>query len=215
MLPLGCLYNYENDIKSYIVSIAREFEPILSEIDEGDLSEREILSQLGILKMPEIFEFCGGLKIFYNDGEVDYSPIKHGACINSDNLSEIKKVELLGIQSVMFIENKTNYIEYCLNSQHNNELVVFHGGLYSPAKGRFFRLISDALNDEQVFYWGDIDMGGFNMFCRLRECVFPTLLPYNMDIQSFKKYNVVGLQRSVSYLDKVAKLMDDARYAVF
>ncbi len=206
---------FERDIKSYIVSIAKRFEPVLTEADEGDISEREVLAQLGIVKMSEIFEFCGGLKIIYNDGEVDYTPIKHGACITSDSLSEIKRVELCGVCSILFIENKTNYTEYCLNSRRENELVVYHSGLYSPAKGEFFRLISKALNDEQAFYWGDIDMGGFNMFCRLRENIFPTLLPYNMDRQCFERYKAKGLQRSPSYLNKVAELKKYERYVVF
>lgn len=203
------------DIKNYIVSIAKKYEPVLAEADENDISEREVLSQLGIFKMSEIFEFCGGLKAFYIDGEVDYSPIKYGACITSDNLSEIIRVELSGIGRIMFIENKTNYTEYCLNSRRKDELVVYHGGLYSPAKGEFFRLISKALNDEQVFYWGDIDMGGFNMFCRLKENIFPALLPYNMDRQSFNQYKGKGLPRNPLYLEKIAKLKGNERYALF
>lgn len=144
-----------------------------------------------------------------------YSPIKYGACITSDNLSEIIRVELSGIGRIMFIENKTNYTEYCLNSRRKDELVVYHGGLYSPAKGEFFRLISKALNDEQVFYWGDIDMGGFNMFCRLKENIFPALLPYNMDRQSFNQYKGKGLPRNPLYLEKIAKLKGNERYALF
>ena len=206
---------FENVIESHIISIAKKYEPILAEADDKDISEREVLSQLGIVKMSEIFEFCGGLKVFYKDGEVDYSPIRHGACIIGDNLSEIERIELSGIQSIMFIENKTNYTEYCLNSRRKNELIVFHGGLYSPAKGEFFRLISKALNDEQVFYWGDIDMGGFNMFCRLRDNIFPDLVPYNMDKQSFEQYKLRGFPRNTLYLNKIARLKECARYGVF
>lgn len=205
---------FEN-IKSYIVSIAKKYEPVLVEADEENISEREVLSHLGIVKMSEIFEFCGGLKIFYNDGYVDYSPIKCGACITSDSLLEIKQVEFCDVSSILFIENKTNYTEYCLNSRHKNELVVFHGGLYSPAKDKFFRLISKMLNDEQVFYWGDIDMGGFNMFCRLKENIFPTILPCNMDRQCFEQYKAMGLKRNSLYLNKIEKLKENERYAVF
>ena len=92
---------------------------------------------------------------------------------------------------------------------------MFHGGLYSPAKGEFFRLISKALNDEQVFYWGDIDMGGFNMFCRLRDNIFPDLLPYKMDKQSFERYKTMGFPRNALYLNKIARLKECAKYAVF
>lgn len=206
---------FENDIKRHIVSIAKKYEPVLAESDDEDISEREVLSQLGIVKMSEIFEFCGGLKVFYNDGVVDYSPIKNGACVAGDSLSEIERMELSDVQCILFIENKTNYTEYCLNSRCKNELVVFHGGLYSPAKGNFFRLIRKALKNQQVFYWGDIDLGGFNMFCRLKENIFPFLLPYNMDRRSFEQYKSRGLLRSKTYLDKIARLKDDGRYAVF
>ena len=210
---------FENDIKRYIVSIAKKIEPVLVEMsvneDKNDISEREVLSQLGIVKMPEIFEFYGGLKVFYKNGVVDYSPINKGACVTSESLSEIERVELCGVQSILFIENKTNYTEYCLNSRRENELVVLHGGLYSPAKGMFFRLISKALINQQVFYWGDIDMGGFNMFCRLRENIFPTLLPYNMDCEHFNRYKSKGLPRTKTYLEKIAKLKNDVRYAMF
>lgn len=206
---------FENEIKRHIISIAKKYEPILAKADEDNISEREVLSQLGIVKMSEIFEFCGGLKVFYKNGGVDYSPIKNGACVTDESLSEIERVELSEVQSILFIENKTNYTEYCLNLRRENELVVFHGGLYSPAKGDFFRLIGKALNHEQVFYWGDIDMGGFNMFCRLKENIFPSVLPYNMDCQSFERYKSMGLSRSKSYLEKIAKLKNDARYAVF
>ena len=57
---------------------------------------------------------------------------------------------------------KTNYSEYCLNSKLSDELVIFHGGFYSPAHGVFFRFIADAAekNDIPVFFWADIDYGG-------------------------------------------------------
>lgn len=53
------------------------------------------------------------------------------------------------------------------------------------------------------------------MFCRLRENIFPTLSPYNMDCECFNRYNSKGLPRSKTYLEKIAKLKNDARYAMF
>lgn len=206
---------FEHDIKSYIIAIAKKYEPVLKEADEEDISEREILLQLGIAQMSEIFEFCGNIKLHYKTGTVDYSPIKKGACISSDCLGEIDRAELLGVSKVLFIENKTNYTEYCLNSRKENELVVFHGGLYSPARGEFFRVISKAMTNENAFYWGDIDLGGFNMFCRLRENIFPNLLPFNMNCECFERHKNKGLARSEAYLEKIAKAKKSDKYSVF
>ncbi len=206
---------FERDIKSHIVSIAKKHEPVLKETDEGDISEREVLLQLGIVQMSEIFEFCGNLMLRYKAGTVDYSPIKKGACISSDCLDEIDSAELVGVSRVLFIENKTCYTEYCLNSRKEDELVVFHGGLYSPARGDFFRVISNALKSEKVFYWGDIDLGGFNMFCRLKENIFPNLLSFNMDCECFARYKNRGLLRDEAYLEKLAKTKKSERYSAF
>lgn len=206
---------FERVIKSYIISIAKKHEPVLKEADEKDISEREILLQLGIVQMSEIFEFCGNLKLYYKAGTVDYSPIKKGACISSDCLDEIDRAELVGVSKVLFIENKTNYTEYCLNGRKEDELVVFHGGLYSPARGEFFRVISKAITNEKAYYWGDIDLGGFNMFCRLRENIFLNLLPFNMDCECFARYKNKGLSRSEAYFEKLAKAKESDRYSMF
>ena len=206
---------FEKDIMKPVVSIAKKYDPVISETDVEKLSEREILSHLGIIKMPEIFEFCGNLKIFLTNGIVDFSPIKSGACISSDCLNEINHIELINVERVIFIENKTNYSEYCLNSRDENELVIYHGGLYSHCRGKFFELISRAISSEKVYYWGDIDMGGFNMFVRLKNNIFPTLEPFNMDAACFEKYREQGLARSDNYIQKLLKLKEDHQYQNF
>ncbi len=206
---------FERDIKKHIISIAKKHEPILLEADVDELSEREILTHLGIVKMPEIFEFCGKMKVYFNEGEVDFSPMKNGACISGDCLSEINRVELNGINRVLFIENKTNYSEYCLNSRSDNELVIYHGGLYSHSRGEFFKIIGKAMSDQKVYYWGDIDMGGFNMFCRLKRNIFPTLEPFNMDCACFEKYREKGLARTGEYIQRLLKLKENDNYSLF
>lgn len=206
---------FEKDIMKPVISIAKRYDPVISETDVEKLSEREILAHLGIIKMPEIFEFCGNLKIGFADGSVDFSPIKNGACISSDCLNEINHIELSNVERVIFIENKTNYSEYCLYSRDENELVIYHGGLYSHCRGKFFELISRAISSENVYYWGDIDMGGFNMFVRLKNNIFPTLEPFNMDSASFEKYRLLGLARSDDYIQKLLKLKGNQQYQDF
>lgn len=206
---------FEKDIMKPVISIAKKYDPVISETDIEKLSEREILSHLGIIKMPEIFEFCGNMMMCFTDGSVDFSPIKNGACISSDCLNEISNIELRNVRRVIFIENKTNYSEYCLNSRNEDELVIYHGGLYSHCRGKFFELISRAISYEKVYYWGDIDMGGFNMFVRLKNNIFPTLEPLNMDAVCFEKYRAQGLARSDNYIQKLLKLKEKPQYQVF
>ena len=207
---------FEKNIKKYIVDIASKNEPELEAMDE--LSEREILAQIGIIMMPEIFEFCGDMTIGFADGEVDYSPIRSGSCITSDSVKDIRYITLDSrISKILFIENKTNYSQYCLNSKLSDELVIYHGGFYSPAHGVFFRFIADAAkkNDVPVFFWADIDYGGFRMFIRLRDNIIPALKPLNMDTEAFSSHSEKLLGRNDKYIHKTLELLTDPDYECF
>ncbi len=207
---------FEKTIKKYIVGIASKNEPELKDMDE--LSEREILAQIGIIMMPEIFEFCGDMTIGFTGGEVDYSPIRSGSCITSDSVNDIQYITLDSrITRILFIENKTNYSEYCLNTKYSDELVIYHGGFYSPAHGDFFRYIADAAekNDIPVFFWADIDYGGLRMFIRLRDNIIPALKPLNMDTEAFSSHSGKLLGRNDKYIHKTLELLNDPDYECF
>ena len=214
------LYNdskyFENNIKKYITDISAKNEPELKAMDE--LSEREILAQIGIIMMPEIFEFCGDLIIGFTHGEVNYSPIKKGACITSDCVRDIQYITLnSSISRILFIENKTNYSEYCLNFRKDDELVIYHGGFYSPAHGEFFRFIADSslFYNIPVYFWADIDYGGFRMFVRLRNNIIPTLRPLNMNSDAYSAHTEKLLVRTDKYIQRLLDLLNDPDYEIF
>lgn len=204
---------FERNVKKYIADIVGRYEPDLRETEE--LSEREILQQIGIVMMPEIFEFCGNLTIKFKDGTVDFSPIKNGSCISGDCVEEIQSVEIMGVSRIIFIENKTNYSEYCLKSRNSDELVIFHGGFYSPQRGKFFKIIHNAAADIPIYFWADIDYGGFKMFVRLKNNIIPELQPMNMSVEAHKNHSYRLLKRSDEYIEKLLALCDDENYSVF
>ncbi|WP_377071728.1 Wadjet anti-phage system protein JetD domain-containing protein [Ruminococcus bicirculans (ex Wegman et al. 2014)] len=204
---------FERNIKKYIADIAGKYEPDLREAEE--LSEREILQQLGIVMMPEIFEFCGDLIIKFKNGAVDFSPIRNGSCISGDCVEDIQSAEIKGVSRIIFIENKTNYSEYCLKSRNSDELVIFHGGFYSPQRGAFFKTIYNAAANIPIYFWADIDYGGFKMFARLKNNIIPGLQPMNMSVEAHKNHSHRLLERSDEYIEKLLKLCNDENYSEF
>lgn len=212
---------FEKNIKNYITEIAGKYEPDLREVKElsereiEKLSEREILQQLGIVMMPEIFEFCGNLILKFDSGTIDFSPIKAGSCISGDCVTEIRAAEIKGIKRIIFIENKTNYSEYCLKNKEDDELVIFHGGFYSPKRGDFFRIIYNAAVNIPIYFWADIDYGGFKMFVRLKNNIIPELQPMNMSVEAHNSHSYRILERSDKYIEKLLALCDDENYSIF
>lgn len=203
---------FQREIKQLIIPVIKRYEPNLADVEE--ISDREVLAQIGIIMMPEIFEFCGNVKIYFSDGEVDFSPIIKGSCISSECVSDICNVEAFNTDRIIFIENKTNYSEYCLNTKNERELVVYHGGFYSPQRGEFFRKLC-ADTDIPVYFWGDIDYGGFKMFMRLKSNIISGLQPLNMDLISYNCYKSKGLSKGDDYIIKLSALKSDEDYYDF
>lgn len=203
---------FEREMKSFVITVIKNNEPDLKDIDE--ISDREVLAQVGIIMMSEIFEFCGNVRINFVGGTVDFSPVKKGACVLDESVSDICSIDIFDTDRIIFIENKTNYTEYCLNRQTDHELVVYHGGFYSPKHGEFFRKLCDG-KDIPAYLWSDIDYGGFRMFMRLKKNIVSSLEPLNMDIDSFERYKKKGLKRDDKYIMTLQKLTEDPDYSVF
>ena len=218
---------FEHRIKPKALSVLRALKK--RELTGGD-GERmpeddALLLEKGIVRWPEILEFTGRLAVKLGAGEmtapvIDYSNQIYGAYINAETVKHTASVAADGIRRVIFIENKANYVWYVSQGPARDELVVFHGGFYSPIKGRWFRLVYDACRRQphtvQFFHWGDIDAGGFRMFCRLKEQIVPELMPYRMDLDTLRQYRKQAMAiTSETYLKTLEKMEQDPEYAVF
>lgn len=123
--------------------------------------------------------------------------------------------DMSAIRKVIFIENKTNYDEFVLSELRPWELVVYHGGFLSPQKCKFFRKMAAALqNQTETVFWADIDLGGFQMFERLKG-IFPTLTPMRMSAEDVTTYHGTGLVRSEHYLKTVQTALACDQYPIF
>ena len=119
------------------------------------------------------------------------------------------------IGKIVFIENKTNYDEYVLSEMAANELVIYHGGFLSPQKRKLVSMISQAISKGvPVYFWADIDLGGFQMFAHLQQLI-PELQPMRMTGEDVVAYHETGLSRSVDYLEKLRAALEKAEYPLF
>lgn len=206
----------EQHLDSKLVSIARAYEPELMKhraMEEDVLSKNEVLKQIGILTYPEIFEMHGNAQLILSDTILPVGAFQHGFCLQSENAALLQRIQLDGIHRILFVENRTNYRHMVMNGGLRDTLIVYHGGFYSQAKRRFFQLLADALPDgAAVQFWGDIDLGGFAMFTRLKRDLFPTLEPYRMGLDDYKAYRNHGLVRSSTYLESVKKQMTEGTF---
>ena len=211
---------FEHSLKSRVLSILRQLK---KEEQEEIPEDEELLGEKGIVRWPEILEFTGPLSLTLTDGRsIDYSSQPFGAYINSETVKRVHSVQAEAIRQVLFIENKANYIWYISKKRQEDELVLFHGGCYSPVKGRWFRKVWEGCQSCQrakpvsFLHWSDIDIGGFRIFHRLQKEIVPELEPLCMDRAALERFRNQTMKiKSGTYLNTLKKMAEDPGYERF
>jgi hypothetical protein len=197
---------FETSVKKRLLGIIRQY----AGFEDGGTDE-ELLAFAGIVRYPEQFAFRGPLTLHLDpsggSGNIDFSPLRHGASLCSLDFMR-GRVELpVRLDRILSIENKANYADYIRRNSGDTELVVYHGGQFSPSRGAFFRALARAMPQHCAWHhFGDIDYGGFSMLARLRREIHPAVRPYRMDERELAAYAAFTLPISPSYADKLKAL---------
>lgn len=193
---------FEKVIRPRLVSVLFKY------LDSAeDSTDEALLRQVGITKNPEQFDFCGSVSMVFESGTLDFSHLHYGCSVNIDDLQRGNLIISPQIDKVLSIENRANYIDYIYKQKSENELIIFHGGQYSPAKRKFFEAIAIAMPSSSKWYhWGDIDYGGFSMLSRLRREIKYDVFPYRMDKTELEKYSSLTMFVQPQYIEKLCSL---------
>ena len=64
---------------------------------------------------------------------------------------------------------------------------IFCHGYFSPKEVRFLQMLMKTAPEEiQCYHWGDMDYGGIQIFLYNEKNIFPNLIPWKMDVPSYK-----------------------------
>ena len=207
---------FEKEIEKYIINITKKY--YFEENDNMELNDDEILKELGIVKYPEIIEFCGNMKCNVKGKGIEFSGVTFGSYINSETILNMKEIELIDVDKIIWIENKANYIDY-ISKKNKNEFVIYHGGFYSPIKGEFFKKIYQAskkVKKEVVYlHWSDIDIGGFKIFNRLKNNIVEEVKTYKMDKNTLLENKDYWNYFDERYKKKLYELRNCDKYQLF
>lgn len=193
---------FERVIEARLLRILKKY----LESDEYETDE-QVLNQIGIAKYPEQFEFCGALSLEYPDGKcVDFVSLCGGTIYMQDITAANLRISK-NVRRILSIENKANYFDYIGKHRKTDDLVIYHGGQYSPTKRLFFQAVADASMNLPWYHWGDIDYGGFSMLARLRREINVNVQPYRMSKQELITYAPFAISFASQYSAKLQSLV--------
>lgn len=188
---------FETHMKSVLLSIMRK-------TVSREMTDAELLQSIGISRYPEPLELRGSVVINGNDMSVFQS----GFCLYSAEIDLVNITIPDTVTKMLTIENRANFFAY---QQAADELVIYHGGQYSPSKKKLFQKIAAAMPKNSTWlHWGDLDLGGFRMLLRLRTEILPTVQPYRMSIPELQAYCDFTQPFSGDYAEKLQKLSEEA-----
>ncbi len=173
-----------------LFSDTKRIEKLLPQLDvltgEGLASQPrnkwEVLKTLGLVKQPMPLLVAGTGTIMMQEGR-DCIIVRPYVGVAPRNVSGLKSAPAW----VLTIENLTTFhLTAEALKDRDDGLVVFTGGMPSPAWVTGFRRLTGGLPGSTEFYhWGDIDLGGFRIAARLQEVAVPrnvSLQPWLMDV---------------------------------
>lgn len=210
VFSLHCLGNskaFEQHYRSRLLSVLKKYLPL----DTAEMNEEELLLQIGLEKYPEIFSIAGAVTFCWPDGRsVDAAPLADGLQMSARDAAAAQPVLFPDVDTLLFVENKANYYDQIRNHPRPQTIVVFHGGFYSPQRGRFFQKICRAAGPNvRLLHWGDIDLGGFEMDSRLRREVDSRFTAWRMGCEELRSHREQALSFSVEYANKLERLLED------
>jgi hypothetical protein len=205
---LGHSKIFQREVKGRLARIAAQYL-----LNNPELTEDEIILELGIEKNAEEVLVWGPISFHYGEQEIDYTNFPFGGVIDTKYL---QKMEISSVKAsrIITIENKANYHYLVSRGLANSNLLVYLGGFPGPQKRNFLERLY-RLNPAISFYhWGDIDLGGFRIFATISK-VIPTLEPLFMDEATLFKYKDYCDELEDNYVKQLEKLLVKSEYEKF
>ena len=158
---------------------------------KDSMTDEELLTVHGILTYSQTLEWKGPLcyQLLDEAAEaptivIDTAMNRYGTMINAQTLEHAEPISLNEVEKIVIIENKANYESMRYNPKI---LYIFCHGYFSPKEVQFLKAVREIASSEINYYhWGDLDYGGIQIFLYNEKNIFPDLIPWRMDADSYK-----------------------------
>ena len=174
-----------------------------------DMDTEDILAEYGIYHTPNYIYLKGqGILFLGKDGDekIDLSLLKQGIGLSGEDLPYIRIKGREKIRKVITIENLTSFFRW----QEKDSLMIYLGGYHNKVRRQLLREIYEAVPEAEYLHFGDIDVGGFEIYEDLcRKTGIPFRL-YHMGTAELEKYRRFGKKLTDSDKKRLKALREQA-----
>ena len=185
--------------------------------EEAALDDAALLAERGIIDHPSHILLAGPLVFTTLQGEVDLAAFYPDLGLPVEMVRDIEVVQSRAA-AVVTIENKTSFYQY-LREGPPGRLVIYLGGYHNRGRRLLLEKLAAHYQEEGrtvlFYHWGDLDLGGFQIWRHLKAKTGIPFEPFLMDVPTYLRCCHLGQPLGKPYLTKLAALLDDPSYALF
>lgn len=162
---------------------------ILTRFGKGleDMDIYGILAEYSVYHTPDYVYIKGeGELIFEDDPDsvINLSCLRQGIGLSGEDVGKVRILENSGIKKILTIENLTTFFRW----QEKDCLMIYLGGYHNSVRRKLLELLYQDFPEAEYLHFGDIDVGGFEIYrdlCRKTGIPFKT---YHMGVEELEKY---------------------------
>ncbi|MDD7209948.1 MAG: DUF2220 family protein [Lachnospiraceae bacterium] len=153
-----------------------------------DMNTDAIFAEHGIYHTPN-YVYVKGTGTFRigQEGQnfINLKTLKQGIGLSGEDLDSLEWLDTVSVKKVITIENLTTFFRW----EEPDSILIYLGGYHNALRRKLLRKLYHILPEAQYLHFGDIDVGGFEIYqdlCKRTEIPFS---PYRMGIKELKEYH--------------------------
>lgn len=189
-----------------LVKILRRFSSGLEAMDTD-----AVLAEYGIYQTPNYVYVKGSgmLRIGTPDPyEIDLRSLRQGIGLSGEDLDSLEWLEGVQVKKVLTIENLTTFFRW----EEPDSILIYLGGYHNTVRRRLLQKLYAAFPDAEYFHFGDIDVGGFEIY---KDLCYRTGIPfhtYRMGITELKRYEPYAQKLTGNDRKRLESLLKNKEY---
>ena len=169
----------------------------------------DILAEYNIYHTPNYVYFKGNIVLNVAGKTLPIGGLQQGIGVSGEDVPKISLQDTTDIKKVITIENLTTFFRW----QDEKSLILYLGGYHNSVRRSLLKMIYQQLPDIDYYHFGDIDVGGFEIY---EDLCAKTGIPfklYRMDTDTLDRYANFGKKLTESDRKRINKIIQNNEIA--
>ena len=179
--------------------------------DYAEMDNDAILAEYGIYRTPNYVyvKGNGSLRVGEPDSyEVNLGNLHQGIGLSGEDLDSLEWLVDIPVKKVITIENLTTFFRW----EESDSILIYLGGYHNAVRRKFLQKLYKVFPNVEYFHFGDIDVGGFEIYrdlCNRTGIPFQT---YRMGIHELKQYESYTKKLTANDQRRLEVLLEKKEY---